>query len=73
MTGMPAWAHHSDEEIWATVAFIKKLPTMSEEEYAKLIMAAMARGGHHAPGDAAPGVAAPASPGEAPETGPHRH
>src|SRR3954449_11089180 len=25
MTGMPSWADHSDEEIWATVAFLQKL------------------------------------------------
>ena len=47
MTGMPAWADHSDAEIWATVAFIRKLPTMSEADYARLLMAAM---GHGAPG-----------------------
>jgi mono/diheme cytochrome c family protein len=47
MTGMPAWADHSDEELWATVAFIKKLPGMTPEEYGKLVMASMAQGGHH--------------------------
>jgi mono/diheme cytochrome c family protein len=26
MTGMPAWGDHSDAELWATVAFVKKLP-----------------------------------------------
>jgi hypothetical protein len=25
MTGMPAWSDHSDAELWATVAFVKKL------------------------------------------------
>ena len=47
MTGMPAWSDHSDEELWATVAFLQKLPGMSEQEYAKLVMASMAQGGHH--------------------------
>lgn len=47
MTGMPAWSDHSDEELWAAVAFIEKLPTMSEADYAKLVMANMANGGHH--------------------------
>jgi mono/diheme cytochrome c family protein len=47
MTGMPAWADHSDEELWATVAFVEKLPGMSEQEYAKLVMASMAHGGAH--------------------------
>jgi mono/diheme cytochrome c family protein len=48
MTGMPAWADHSDEELWATtVAFVEKLPGMSEQDYARLVMASMARGGGH--------------------------
>jgi|HubBroStandDraft_6_1064221.scaffolds.fasta_scaffold07856_5 CopA family copper-resistance protein len=47
MTGMPAWSDHSDEELWATVAFLEKLPAMSEQEYAGLVMASMAHGGHH--------------------------
>ena len=47
MTGMPGWSDHSDDELWATIAFVKKLPGMSEEEYGKLLMASMAQGGHH--------------------------
>jgi hypothetical protein len=47
MTGMPAWSDHSDGELWATVAFVEKLPGMSEQDYAKLVMASMAHGGHH--------------------------
>ena len=47
MTGMPAWADHSDEEVWATVAFLRKLPGMTPDEYAKLVMASMAHGGVH--------------------------
>jgi mono/diheme cytochrome c family protein len=47
MTGMPAWAEHSDEELWATVAFIKKLPGMTPEEYGKLVIASRAHGAHH--------------------------
>jgi len=50
MTGMPAWSDHSDEELWATVAFLEKLPGMSEQDYARLVMASMAHGGHHHPG-----------------------
>jgi mono/diheme cytochrome c family protein len=38
MTGMPAWADHSDDELWATVAFLRNLPGMTQEEYAKLVM-----------------------------------
>jgi mono/diheme cytochrome c family protein len=47
MTGMPAWADHSDEEVWATVVFLRKLPGMTPDEYAKLVMASMAHGGVH--------------------------
>jgi mono/diheme cytochrome c family protein len=50
MTGMPAWSDHSDEELWSTVAFLEKLPGMSEQDYAALVIASMAHGGHHHPG-----------------------
>jgi mono/diheme cytochrome c family protein len=34
MTGMPAWGiTHSDDELWAIVAFLEQLPTISPEEY----------------------------------------
>ena len=46
MTGMPAWSDHSDDELWATVAFLKKLPAMSEQDYANLVMASMTSRGH---------------------------
>ena len=47
MTGMPAWNDHSDEELWATVAFLQQLPAMSEEDYARLVMATMERNAPH--------------------------
>jgi mono/diheme cytochrome c family protein len=47
MSGMPAWNDHSDDELWATVSFLDKLPGMSEQDYAALLMASMAHGGHH--------------------------
>ena len=47
MTGMPAWSDHSDEQLWATVAFLQKLPGMSEEDYGKLVMQSMQAGGQH--------------------------
>ena len=50
MTGMPAWADHSDEDLWATVAFIRKLPGITPEEYGKLVVASMAPGGDHSGG-----------------------
>jgi mono/diheme cytochrome c family protein len=49
MTGMPAWSDHSDDELWPTVAFVEKLPGMTEEKYGKLLMASMVHGGHHHP------------------------
>lgn len=34
MTGMPAWgATHDDTEIWSLVAFIRKLPKMTPDDY----------------------------------------
>ena len=42
-----AWNDHSDDELWATVGFLQKLPGMSEEDYARLVMAHIAHGGHH--------------------------
>lgn len=34
MTGMPAWgASHSDDMIWAMVAFLERLPTMTPAQY----------------------------------------
>ena len=47
MTGMPAWSDHSDDELWATVGFLEKLPGMSEQDYATLVMSSIAHGGHH--------------------------
>ena len=47
MTGMPSWGDHSDDELWATVAFLQKLPGMTQEDYATLVMANMAHGAQH--------------------------
>jgi mono/diheme cytochrome c family protein len=46
MTGMPSWADHSDDELWATVVFLRELVEMSPQDYAKLIAASRAQGGH---------------------------
>ena len=58
MTGMPAWSDHSDDELWAIVAYLEKLPGMSEQDYARLLAASMAHAGHHAGGhgSATPGT-----------------
>jgi len=66
MTGMPAWGDHSDDEIWATVAFLQKLPSMTEQQYGELIRAAIASGGHHAHN-------APGNPGGASGIPQHQH
>ncbi|NNJ25336.1 c-type cytochrome [Alienimonas chondri] len=45
LAGMPAWpAEDRDDEVWAMVAFLKRYPSLSEEEYGTLVW-----------GDAAPG------------------
>jgi mono/diheme cytochrome c family protein len=37
MTGMPAWGKtHSDDKIWAIVAFVKKLPSITKNDYDKM-------------------------------------
>lgn len=37
-TGMPAWpSQQRDDEVWAMVAFLQKLPSMSEREYRELV------------------------------------
>lgn len=38
MTGMPAWGvTHSDEILWDVVAFLRKLPELSPEQYQALV------------------------------------
>jgi mono/diheme cytochrome c family protein len=79
MTGMPSWADHGDEEIWATVAFVKKLPAMDSQEYARLLMLSIRGGGHRHGDDARPpagdgGQSASGNhPGSGHEHRPHRH
>lgn len=47
MSAMPAWGTtHSDEAIWHMVAFLRKLPTMTPEEYAKLTGGEEGEAGH---------------------------
>jgi mono/diheme cytochrome c family protein len=46
MTGMPAWGvTHSDDEIWAITAFVKKLPGYSVLDYQDMRQQAV--GSHH--------------------------
>jgi mono/diheme cytochrome c family protein len=53
MTGMPAWEFRmSEDDLWATVAFLKRLPYYSVPEYAAL--AGPSHGPAAAPADGAP-------------------
>jgi mono/diheme cytochrome c family protein len=66
MTGMPAWGGHmEDEYIWGVVAFLRKLPGMTPEEYRRMVEAS----GGHSHGDAA----APRPEGAEPEGEAHVH
>lgn len=48
MTGMPAWGPtHSDDKIWAMVAFVKSLPELSPEQYKAMQTQAAASDHHH--------------------------
>jgi mono/diheme cytochrome c family protein len=41
MTGMPSFGvTHSDEDIWAIVAFVRRLPTLSPQEYQAMVQKA---------------------------------
>jgi mono/diheme cytochrome c family protein len=55
MSGMPSWGDHGDDDLWNAVAFMEKLPGMTEEDYGRLVMASMAAGGHHMHGGHAMG------------------
>jgi mono/diheme cytochrome c family protein len=48
MTGMPSFGMtHTDEQLWAMVAFLKQLPKLNPQQYAAMVAAADA--GHHSP------------------------
>lgn len=73
MTGMPAFGKtHGERELWALVAFLRRLPGMEPQEYSAMVEAAGLQrepSGHsHAP---APGQAEKA--GAAPHTHEHEH
>jgi mono/diheme cytochrome c family protein len=61
-TGMPAFLDHGDDEIWATVAFLQKLPGMKPQDYAALVAAA--RAAQAAQQEAEPGVGSQQPPAE---------
>ena len=45
MSAMPSMASDGDEMLWSTVAFLEKLPGLSEDDFNELWMAAQAAGG----------------------------
>jgi len=45
MSGMPSMADDGDDMLWATVGFLQKLPTLSDDDYNDLWMASQAQGG----------------------------
>jgi len=50
-TGMPAWpAQDRDDELWAMVAFLRKLPSMTDVEYRKIAFGASLTGSVQLPG-----------------------
>jgi mono/diheme cytochrome c family protein len=59
MSGMPAWPDHSDDDIWNIIAFLNKLPSLSEQDYGNLVKEAIAAGGHKTHGAPASEECAP--------------
>jgi len=45
MSAMPSMASDGDEMLWSTVAFLEKLPTLSDDDFNDLWMTAQAAGG----------------------------
>ncbi len=72
MTGMPGFGGtHSDEEIWAIVAFLNRLPKLSPEEYQAMVQeAGLGQAGEEPEGTA--GQAQPSGHHHAPGTPPHK-
>lgn len=67
MTGMPSFGvTHSDQEIWAIVAFLKQMSDLSPEEYRKRVQEAGL-------GQAGTGEREPGGPGEQAEPAMHEH
>jgi mono/diheme cytochrome c family protein len=59
MSGMPSWPGLSDDDLWNIIAFLQKLPGMSEQNYGELVKEAIAARGHATGGSAAPDGCAP--------------
>ena len=79
MSGMPAWGlGHDDAAIWSIVAFVTRLPGLSEDHYKQMVAAAPPdeeMGGMKMDGDKAPagGKKGSADKGGAKPDGGHQH
>jgi mono/diheme cytochrome c family protein len=62
-TGMPAWNDHSDGELWAIVAFLRKLPDLSAQRYASLLTVSTTGEVHHDHADVDGARSVPSTPG----------
>jgi hypothetical protein len=66
MSGMPSMADDGDRMLWATVAFLERLPTLSDDDYDGLWLASQAGGGSMDMGGMAMDGMAPAEPAPTP-------
>ena len=61
MSGMPAWEFHlADQDLWAVVGFLQRLPALSPQQYAKATAPSAAPA--CTPSSAAPAAARPGDP-----------
>lgn len=71
MTGMPAFSGtHSREEIWHIVAFLRRLPELTEEEQG-MLAGEGGEAGHH--GGAMTAAPTQTEGAQAPKSAPHKH
>jgi mono/diheme cytochrome c family protein len=47
MTGMPSWADHGDDQLWNSVAFLQKLPSLTPDSYKQLLESTKEKGIGH--------------------------
>jgi mono/diheme cytochrome c family protein len=66
-TGVQAWRDHSDDELWAIVAFLRKLPALSAQGYASLLTVSTTGGNYRHRADADLSRSVPPIPGNSPE------
>jgi mono/diheme cytochrome c family protein len=72
LSGMPALLDHSDDEIWATVALLERLPGMKPQDYAALVAASRAQQSPQTEAEPGVGSQQPAEPPRAEPRSSHR-